>query len=157
MHGRGDGGMCGWGHVCVAGGHAWKRHACMHGREVCVAWGCTWQRACMAGGACAHGRGHVCVAGGCMAGGMHGSRDVWQGGMHCMECVAGGMHGSGCAWQEACVAGEMATAAGSMHPTRMHSCLFCAPEAYLVTSVKKLTRVFRQSLKTPQTSTADIR
>ena len=40
----------------------------------------------------------------------------------------------GCAWEEAmcgggmhdrgaCVAGEMATAADSTHPTRMHSCL----------------------------------
>ena len=34
--------------------------------------------------------------------------------------MAGGMHGKG-----ACVAGEMATAAASMHPTGMHSCLSC--------------------------------
>ena len=48
-----------------------------------------------------HGRG-VCLAvgGACMAVGMH----AWQGG-------------------GACVAGEMATAAGSTHPTGMHSCL----------------------------------
>ena len=28
----------------------------------------------------------------------------------------------GHAWQEVCVAGEMATEADGMHPTRMHSC-----------------------------------
>ena len=43
-------------------------------------------------------------------------------------CLAGGMHGGGCAWWVACmvgrvcVAGEMAIAVGSMHPTGMHSC-----------------------------------
>ena len=59
---------------------------------------------------------------------------AWQG-----ACMVGGMHGGGCvagghAWQEACmtggvcmtgegacVAGEMATAAGGTHPTGMHS------------------------------------
>ena len=40
----------------------------------------------------------------------------------------GGVHGKGCAWQVeacvagACMAGKMATAAGGMHPTGMHSC-----------------------------------
>ena len=32
-------------------------------------------------------------------------------------CVTGGH-----AWQGVCVAGEMATAVGSTHPTGMHSC-----------------------------------
>ena len=44
--------------------------------------------------------------------------------------MAGGVHGRGHAWQVVCMAGvvgacmegEMATAAGSMHPTGMHSC-----------------------------------
>ena len=63
----------------------------------------------MAGGQAWQGR--VCVAWG----------HVWQG--VCMAegegaCMpGGGMHGRG-----ACVAGEMATAVGSMHPTGMHSC-----------------------------------
>ena len=34
----------------------------------------------------------------------------------------GGMHGGGVRGREACVAGEMATAAGGTHPTGMHSC-----------------------------------
>ena len=84
----------------------------------------------MAGGMCGRedwrscvvgvcGRGHsfqgACVARGmCVAGDMHG-----RGGMH-----GGGMHGRGCAWQRgACMAGEMAIAAGSMHPTGIH--YFC--------------------------------
>ena len=43
---------------------------------------------------------------------------VWQGACMAGACVVGGMHGRG-----ACMAGETATAAGSMHPTGMHSCL----------------------------------
>ena len=59
------------------------------------------------------------MAGGC----------VWQGGHAWRECawgayVAGGMHGRSVRGrgEGACVAGEKATAAGSMHPTGMHSC-----------------------------------
>ena len=51
-------------------GHAWQ------GAGV----GCVWQRG-------VHGRG-TCVAGVCMAGGMHGRGCVWQGGMH----GKGGVH-----------------------------------------------------------------
>ena len=48
--------------------------------------------------------------------GVHGKRGhAWQ----------GGMHGKGaCMARVVCVAGEMATEAGGMHPTRMHPCLF---------------------------------
>ena len=63
----------------------------------------------------------ACVAGGvCMAGCMCGRVYVWQG-----ACMAGGLWGGGGhhAWQEACVAGEKATAADSVHPTGMHSCV----------------------------------
>ena len=55
---------------------------------------------------------------------------VWQGGMHGRGCAwQGGMCGGGHAWWGACVAvvcmaGEMATAVGSTHPTGMHSCSF---------------------------------
>ena len=56
------------------------------------------------------GRG-ACVAWGCVAG---------EGGGGCM--TEAGMWGRG-AWQGgACAAGEMAIAAGSTHPTGMHSC-----------------------------------
>ena len=56
-----------------------------------------------------------------MCGGGHG-----RGGVH----GRGSVHGGGHAWQEgghvwqggACMAGKMAIAAGSMHPTGMHSC-----------------------------------
>ena len=58
---------------------------------------------CMARG---HGRG-ACVAGqACMFGGMHSGGHEWQG-----ACMARG---------EACMAGEMATAADSTHSTGMH-------------------------------------
>ena len=58
-------------------------------------------------------------------GGMCGRGHVWLGSMH-----GRGLHGGGvCAWQGcvwwgggACMTGEMATAAESMHPTGMHSC-----------------------------------
>ena len=70
-----------------------------------------------------------------MAGGMHdrgaymAEGHAWQGGV-----PGGGMHGKGYAWQGACmaggacmawgcVAGKTAIAAGSTHPTGMHSCL----------------------------------
>ena len=74
----------------------------------------------MAGGM--HGRGHE-WQGACMAGGMHGRGHAWQG-----ACMAGGMNGGvrGTGVRDrgrgACMAGEMATAASSMHPTGMHSC-----------------------------------
>ena len=80
-----------------------------------MAGGCVWQ-----GGM--HGRGHTwqgaCVAGGtCMTGG-----HTWQGKL--------GMHGrGGHAWQGgkgACMAGEMAIAAGNTHPTVLHSCYAAA-------------------------------
>ena len=62
----------------------------------------------MAGGM--YGKG-VCVAGrACVAGGMHGRGYAWQGGQ-------GAYMGGG-----ACAAGEMATEAGSTHPTGMHPC-----------------------------------
>ena len=71
-------------------------------------------------------QGGMCDSGACMAGGVGGRRDTWQGtmcGRVCVwqGCVAGGMHGrwacmtgecawQGCAWQgEVCVAGEMTT------------------------------------------------
>ena len=63
-----------------------------------------WQGACMGG---------MCGKGACVAGGMHGRGHALQ----------WGMCGKGHVWQGACVAGEMATAAGGMHPTGMHSCL----------------------------------
>ena len=58
-----------------------------------------------------------------------GGEDVWQrvcGGMHGRGCALKGDHGH--AWQgvfaalgHACMAGEMATAVDSTHPTGMHS------------------------------------
>ena len=59
----------------------------------------------------------VCLSTG---GGMHGRGHVWQG----WGCAwQGGVHDTGAhAWRGgACVAGEMATAAGDAHPTEMHS------------------------------------
>ena len=51
--------------------------------------------------------------------------------MFSQVCVKNSVHQGGCtwrggghAWQGACMAGEMATAADSTHPTGMHSC-FC--------------------------------
>ena len=62
-----------------------------------------------------YGRGPCMAEGACMAGGVHGGR----------TCVVGV-----CTWQwgvrgggGACMAGEMATEADSMHPTGIHSCL----------------------------------
>ena len=55
-------------------------------------------------------------------GGMHARGCAWQGvcvaerGAWWGACVAGGMHGWG-----RCMTGEMATKAGSTHPTGMHS------------------------------------
>ena len=63
-------------------------------------WGHVWK-----GGV--HGGGHM-WQGACVAGGMHGRG----------ACVVGGMHGRG---GGGCMAGKMATAAGSTHPTGMHS------------------------------------
>ena len=83
--------------LSTGGGVFMARGACMaggvHGR------GCAWQGVCggghaWQGGMCGWG---ACMVGGCMAG----------------VCVVGG---------GACMAGEMATAAESMHPTGMHSC-----------------------------------
>ena len=58
-----------------------------------------------------------------MAGGHAWPERAWLG-EGCVAggvCGRGGMHGRGCAWQGACVAGETATAADSMHLTGMHS------------------------------------
>ena len=81
-----------------------------------------------------HGKGGMCARGVCVARGMHSRGDMhgrgalWQG-----ACVVGVMHGRGCvygrgyAWlggvHGTCIARERATAADSMHPTGMHSCL----------------------------------
>ena len=98
------GGGLAWQGSCMAGGHVWQG-VCMvggmHGRGSCMAGGCAWQGACMAGGV--HGKG-----------GMHGKGVHGKG-----TCMAGGVHGRG-----SCMAGEMATAADSMHPTGINSCLF---------------------------------
>ena len=66
-----------------------------------------------------HCRGHTWQGGGIHGRGLHGRGlcgrgHAWQG-----ACVVGGMHDRG-----ACMAGEMATAAGGIHPTGMHSCFF---------------------------------
>ena len=55
---------------------------------------------------------------------MHGRGAYVAGGKHATGmCMARGVHGRGRhVWQGACMAGEMATAAGGMHPTGMHSC-----------------------------------
>ena len=55
------------------------------------------------------------------------SHSVHSGGVH----GRGGMCGRGDAWQGACIAGEMVTEAGGVHPTGMHFCLLyifpCTP------------------------------
>ena len=54
-----------------------------------------------------------------MAGGMH----VWQGVAYMVgDAWQGGMCSRGHVWQGPCMAGVMATAVGSTHPTGMHSC-----------------------------------
>ena len=82
------------------GGHTWWGWG-MHGRGACMAGGHAWQVGM-------HGRGQACMA----EGGMHGRGCMWWG-----HAWHGGMHGRG-----ECVAGEMAIAVGSIHPTGMHSC-----------------------------------
>ena len=89
-----------YGRVCMAGGVAGR--GClpgvdMHGRG-CKAGGMHGREACAAGGVCLAGR--VCMA---------------RSGL----CIAGTYMAIGCEWG-ACMAGEMATEAGGMHPTRMH-------------------------------------
>ena len=88
------------GGVCVPGGCAWPGGARVAG-GVCVPGGCAWP-----GGACV--AGGVCVPGGCAWWGVHG----------CGHVCSGANVSMGHAWKE-----KMATAAGSAHPTRMHSCL----------------------------------
>ena len=117
------GGGHAWLGVCVAGG-VWQGG--MHGRD-CASQGVCGRGACMAERVYAagmHGRG--CMwQGVCIGTGMHGRGHVWQ-----EACMAGGMCGRGHAWQGVCmkgqcvwwVAGEMAIAVGSIHPTGMHSC-----------------------------------
>ena len=60
-----------------------------------------------------------------MAGGMCGGGHAWQGVCGRGACMAGGVHDRGGGGVHdrggACVAGEMATAAGGTHPTGMHS------------------------------------
>ena len=128
MCGRGGGHV--WQGVCMAGGICGRGHAWQGG--VCGG-GYVWQGACMAGGACMS-EGHVWQEWGhewqgwraCISGGMCGRR-----GMH-----GGGVHGRGHAWQGVCMVGghvwwghawqeKTAIAAGSMHPTGMHSCSTC--------------------------------
>ena len=73
-----------------------------------MGWVCVAGGACMAGGGCVW-HGGACVAGVCMAGGMH-DRGCMVGGVHDREaCVAGGMHGrwGACIAGEACMAGGM--------------------------------------------------
>ena len=76
------------------------------------------------------GRG-ACMARGMVVGGMFGMGvcvalgHVWP-----EACVTGGVHGGGHAagwhvWWEGMHAGKIATEAGSMHPTGMHSCKHC--------------------------------
>ena len=60
-----------------------------------------------------HGEAVFMVRGACMAKGGVVRGCVCQRGV----CDRGGVHGRG-----ACITGEMATAAGSTHPTGMHSC-----------------------------------
>ena len=56
----------------------------------------------------------ACIGGGGMCGGEY----VWKGGQNGRgACMAGAKCGEG-----ACVEEKMAIAAGSMHPTGMHSC-----------------------------------
>ena len=63
---------------------------------------------------------------------------AWQG-----VCMVGGMHGRGMhgkgacmarghAWWGSCMAGETVTAAGSTHPTGMHSCPLCGCQGQLI-------------------------
>ena len=94
-------------------GHAWQRGACvvkggMHGKGACVAGGM-------------HGEGGMCGKGACMVGGMHGGGMHGRGHAWWGHSWQGDMHGRG----GACVAGEMATAAGGMHPTGIRSCSKC--------------------------------
>ena len=57
------------------------------------------------------------MPGGIVVGGVHGRGGMRGEGMHGGgTCMAGGGH--------VCVIGETATAAGSTHPTGMHSCFF---------------------------------
>ena len=72
------------------------------------------------------------MAGGCAwQGGMCGRGCAWQGDVHGRDVHGRGVCGRGHAWQGACVvrgggacvAGKMAIAAGSTHPTGIHSCL----------------------------------
>ena len=82
----------------------------VHGRAACMVGAMCGRGECMAGGMC--GRGGLCVAGGMRGKGGH----AWHG------VCARGMCGRGHAWQGACVTGKTAIAAGSTHPTGMHSC-----------------------------------
>ena len=62
--------------------------------------------------------GRMCMAGGAWWG-VHGRGNAWQ-----AVCVVGG--GRGMYGRGVCMAGKTATAAESMHPTGMHSCLASA-------------------------------
>ena len=70
------------------------------------------QKFCPWGGHVWQGVG-ACIGVVYMAGGMCGRRGMSGGG----ACVAGV-----CAWQGTCIAGKTAIAAGSAHPTGIHSC-----------------------------------
>ena len=85
----------------------------MHGSGDMYGRGCVWHEGMCGRGACV---ARVCMVGVCGRG--HAWQEhVWQGDM-VGTCMAGGMHG-----REACMAGEMAMAAGGTHPIGMHSCL----------------------------------
>ena len=57
---------------------------------------------------------------------MYGGGHAWQGACMAGACMVGVCMAGGHVWQGrgACMAGEMATAAGSTYPTGMHSCFF---------------------------------
>ena len=90
--------MCGKGGVCIVKGKCMEK-----GR------GHTWWRG---------GRGHMWW--GYVLGGVYGRRCAWQG------CAWQGMYMAGGhvwhKWGGGICAGQMATEAGGMHPTGMHSC-----------------------------------
>ena len=76
------------------------------------------------------GKGRVCGKGVCMAKGAGMAGEVCMAGAHVWQL--GG----------ACVAGEMATAAGGTHPTGMHSCLCEVLMRFQLSFSKRLSYLF---------------
>ena len=83
---------------------------------------------------------------------MHGRGEAWQewsawqGTFMVGACMVeggmrggGGMHGSRCVCGRSVSAGEMATEAGGMHPTGMHSCCFLLRLIVLTTTLLSFT------------------